>query len=136
MVFLFLKAPLILLFLLGFGRVSLKNRKVVEKGACISISNGLNVEIWNSPWIPSMPSFKPVPNANLISLPDFCVSDLIFQVPEIGKLLLQDLFDPATVQCIGSIHLAQRFLLTNGSGFFLLQVFFVKSAHEASVLSS
>jgi len=44
----------------------LKNRKVVELGACISISNGLNVDIWDSPWIPLMPNFKPRPNANLV----------------------------------------------------------------------
>jgi hypothetical protein len=35
-------------------------------GACISISNGLNVDIWDSPWIPLMPNFKPRPNANLV----------------------------------------------------------------------
>jgi hypothetical protein len=35
----------------------LKNRKVVEQGACISISNGLNVDVWNSPWIPLTPFF-------------------------------------------------------------------------------
>jgi hypothetical protein len=49
----------------------LKNRKVVELGACISISNGLNVDIWDSPWIPLMPNFRPRPNANLVVLPSF-----------------------------------------------------------------
>ena len=36
----------------------LKNRKVVEQGACISISSGRNVDVWNSPWIPLMPSLS------------------------------------------------------------------------------
>jgi hypothetical protein len=49
----------------------LRNRMVVEKGACISISNGRLVDVWKSPWIPSMPNFRPVPNANLMELPEF-----------------------------------------------------------------
>jgi hypothetical protein len=55
----------------------LKNREVVSKGACISITNGVNVGIWDSPWIPLQPGFKPKPNPNLIGLPEFCVADLI-----------------------------------------------------------
>ncbi|XP_059454885.1 uncharacterized protein LOC132185077 [Corylus avellana] len=55
----------------------LKNRKVVEKGACISISSGLNVDIWSSPWIPLMPNFRPIPNANLDVCPSLTVADLI-----------------------------------------------------------
>jgi hypothetical protein len=55
----------------------LKNRKVVENGACISISSGLNVDVWNSPWVPHMPLFKPTPNANLVGLPHYTVADLI-----------------------------------------------------------
>jgi hypothetical protein len=55
----------------------LKNRKVVEQGACISISSGLNVDVWNSPWIPHMPFFKSIPNANLVGLPHYKVADLI-----------------------------------------------------------
>jgi hypothetical protein len=55
----------------------LKNRKVVENGACISISSGLNVDVWNSPWVPHMPLFKPSPNANLVGLPHYTVANLI-----------------------------------------------------------
>jgi hypothetical protein len=55
----------------------LKNRRVVEKGACISISSGVNVDIWNSPWIPLKPNFRPTPNANLVGFPEFTVADLI-----------------------------------------------------------
>ena len=29
----------------------LKNREVVKKGACISITNGANVGVWNSLWV-------------------------------------------------------------------------------------
>lgn len=68
---------------------------VINKGACISISNGANIDVWNSPWIPLMPDLKPIPNVNLLELPTFCVADLM--VPEARSwnvLLLQDLFDP------------------------------------------
>jgi hypothetical protein len=76
----------------------LKNGMVINKGACISISNGANIDVWNSPWIPLMPDFKPIPNVNLLELPPFCVADLM--VPEARSwnvLLLQDLFDPISV---------------------------------------
>jgi hypothetical protein len=84
----------------------LKNRKVVEKGACISISSGVHVDIWNSPWIPLMPNFRPTPNANLVDLPAFSVADLILPNSQTWNLdLLYDLFDATTVQNILSIHL-------------------------------
>jgi hypothetical protein len=84
----------------------LKNREVVKKGACISISNGAHVDVWSSPWIPLMPDFKPRPNVNLTDIPGFCVADLIIPGARVWNiLLLQDLFDPFTVECILSIHL-------------------------------
>ncbi|XP_059450472.1 uncharacterized protein LOC132181296 [Corylus avellana] len=62
----------------------LKNRRLVEKGACISISSGVNVNVWNSPWIPLKPKFSPTPNANLVNFSTFTVVDLMIpgrQVP-------------------------------------------------------
>jgi exonuclease III len=77
----------------------LKNRSVVQKGACIAISSGVNVEVWQSPWIPLNPNFKPIPNANLVSLPAFNVADLILgDGCSWNVSLLADLFDPSTVQ--------------------------------------
>jgi hypothetical protein len=84
----------------------LNNREVVKKGACISISNGAHVDVWSSPCIPLLPDFKPRPKVNLPDLPEFCVADLITHGARVwNKLLLQDLFDPFTVECILSIHL-------------------------------
>jgi hypothetical protein len=55
----------------------LKNREVIDNSACWSISDGANIHIWDSPWIPSMPSFKLMPNVHLVDLPDFSVADLL-----------------------------------------------------------
>jgi hypothetical protein len=84
----------------------LKNRRIVEKGACISISCGINVDVWNSPWIPLMPNFRPIPNANLVNFLAFMVSDLMIPGRQVwNSHLLEDLFDASTVQNILSIHL-------------------------------
>jgi hypothetical protein len=86
----------------------LKNRRIIKKGAYLSISNGLNVDVWDSPWIPLMPNFKPLPNANLVSLPPYSVADLIVEGERSWNYdLLTDLFDPSSVQSILSIHLPQ-----------------------------
>ena len=71
---------------------------MVEKGACISISSGQNVDIWKNPWIPLMPNFKLIPNENLVRLPFYSVADLISPYGHGWNFsLLQDLFDPTTV---------------------------------------
>jgi hypothetical protein len=114
----------------------LKNRNVVEKGACISISNGHLVDVWKSPWIPSMGNFRPVPNVNLVELPNFSVEDLILQGERVwNKDLLEDLFDPISVKCILSIHLPvcpsfDKWIWAPASS----GLFSVKSAHELEIL--
>jgi hypothetical protein len=81
-----------------FWKGLLKNRKVVEKGACWSITDGANIHIWKSSWIPSMSSFKPRPNVHLLELPDFFVADLLLNNSQSWNVdLLHDLFDPPTV---------------------------------------
>jgi hypothetical protein len=111
-----------------------KNRKVVEQGACLSISSGLNIDIWTNPWIPLMPNFKPIPNVNLVGRPSYSVADLISpNVQAWNSSLLQDLFYPSTVQNILSIHLPSTpnfdkwRWVPSSSG-----VFMVSSAHELS----
>ncbi|XP_059440565.1 uncharacterized protein LOC132173020 [Corylus avellana] len=113
----------------------LQNRKVVEQGACISISSGQNIDIWNNPWIPLMPNFKPIPNENLVGLPSYSVEDLICPIGRgWNSLLLQDLFDPITVQHILSIHLPlspqfDKWCWVPSPS----RMFSVKSAHELSI---
>ena len=86
----------------------LKNREVVEKGACWSISDGANIHIWDSPWIPSIPRFKPRPNVLLVDLPDFSVAGLLLPGDRSWNVdLLGDLFYPPTVQNILGIQFPQ-----------------------------
>ena len=86
----------------------LKNRNVVEKRACWSKANGENIPIWSSPWISSLPFFKPRPNALLIELPQFFVADLLLPGVRAWNVdLLRDLCSPYTVSSILSIHIPQ-----------------------------
>lgn len=59
-----------------------------------------------------MPHFKPRPNENLSSLPIFLVADLILEDERAWNFqLLNDLFDPFSVQCILSISLTSSSLI-------------------------
>jgi hypothetical protein len=116
----------------------LKNREVIEKGACLTISNGVNIHVWSSPWIPALPGFKPSPNPNLVGLPEFTVADLINPRDRSwNSLLLHDLFDSNTVLQIENLHLSQvpsqdRWTwVPSPNG-----VFSVSSAHEVVALDS
>jgi hypothetical protein len=111
---------------------------VVEKGACCSIADGANIYIWNSPWIPSMPSFKPRPNVHLLELLELFVVDLLLNSSRSWNVdLLHDLFYPLTIQNILSIHIPQIISkdkwtwVPSPSG-----TFSVKSACEVSMPSS
>jgi len=111
---------------------------VVELGACISISNGLNIDVWNSHWIPTLPNFKPRPNVNLLERPPFTVAELILPgVRAWNSQLLYDLFDTDSVQNILNIHIPQVTSFDkwswapSPSG-----LFSVKSAHELVSASS
>jgi hypothetical protein len=76
----------------------LKARKVVELGACVDVSSGQDINIWKSPWIPSIQLFKPSPNPNLVDLPDFDIVDLLLDGGRSWNVsLLVDLFDPNSV---------------------------------------
>jgi hypothetical protein len=110
----------------------LKSRSIVEKGACLAISMGSNINVWFDLWIPNLESFKPCPNPNLVDQPQFFVEDLIIQSNRSwNSLLLEDLFDMNFVNKIKNIHIpllptADRwtwFPADNG-------LFSVSSAHE------
>jgi hypothetical protein len=70
------------------------------------ISSGLNLNIWDEPWIPNIEGFKPTPHPSLPSLPNFNISDL-FSYPSRGwnTPLILFLFDALTASKILDIHL-------------------------------
>jgi hypothetical protein len=56
---------------------TVKNRLVIEKCACWVVSKCIGLNIWSSPWIPSILGYKPFPNPSISSFPNLNVSDLI-----------------------------------------------------------
>jgi hypothetical protein len=116
----------------------LKNRKLLLKGACWSISKGDFIDVWKSPWIPSMPCFKPRSKENLLVFPAYSVADLILPEERLWNVdLLHDLFDPLTIQNILQILLPcisteeKWSWIPSPSG-----IFTVKSAREVSLTPS
>lgn len=82
-------------------------------------------------WLPLMPNFKPIPNANLSSLPSFSVANLILEREcSWNSSLLVDLFHSITVQRILSIRLPQISSFDKWTWASFLEIFFVKSVHE------
>jgi len=99
---------LLLILSSGIWKGLLKNKKVMELDACISISNGLNIDVWNSLWILTLPNFKSMPNVNLLELPPFTVVELILpSARSWNSRLLYDLCDPDSIQNILNIHIPQ-----------------------------
>lgn len=80
----------------------------LQKGACYKVGGGTDISIWQDPWIPSIPNFKPSPRENLdIDEGITKVSDLFIgqdhQIWDIAKI--QRLFDDASVNAILRIQL-------------------------------
>jgi hypothetical protein len=110
----------------------LKARQVVELVACMAVSSGQGINIWKSPWIPSIQLFKPSPNPNLVDLPNFEVADLLNEGNRSWNVsLLTDLFDSNSAQHIQNIHLSQEVSSDRWTWVGSLKgQFFVRSAHE------
>jgi hypothetical protein len=104
----------------------------VELGACMAVSSGQGINIWKSPWIPSIQRFKPSPNSNLVDLSDFEVADLLNEGGKSWNVsLLTDLFDSNSAQHIQNIHLSQE--VSNDRWTWVVSsngLFSVQSAHE------
>lgn len=108
-------------------------RDVVQKGAYWSVSTGLELNIWDSPWIPILDGFKPTPNLSLSSIHPLNISDLISSSSRDWNqpLALFNSFFILIATQIKAIHLSRipyldRWIWTpvpNG-------IFSAKSAHE------
>lgn len=103
----------------------LKPRVVVERGACLAISNRHDVNIWTCPWIPTLPLFKATANPNLADLPVFQVADLIDPFNRTWNCaLLEDLFDMDSVIRFLKYTFHSEWHLIDGLGYQLLLVSF------------
>ncbi|GLT53134.1 hypothetical protein SLA2020_264260 [Shorea laevis] len=63
------------------------------------------LNVWDTPWIPSLPLFKPLPNMNTLINPSLCVSDLIDPITRTWILdLIFQAFDLLSAENIMKIH--------------------------------
>jgi hypothetical protein len=74
---------------------------MLEKGTCQSILKRDFIDVWKSPWIPSVPLFKFRPNVNLVDFPDYFVTDFILHG---NRLWNVDLLNDLSIQNILQIH--------------------------------
>jgi hypothetical protein len=76
--------------------------------------------ICTSPWIPTLASFKPTPNPNLIGLPQFHVEELIdHNNRSWNSSFVEDLFYLVYVHQIKNIHIFPRVMLYVTSIYFI-----------------
>ena len=121
----------------------LKNRdiiskNIISKNACQVISPASTLNIWNTPWLPNMPGFKPIPNPLLHLLLDFSFANLFLPESRTWNVdLLLDLFTLATIQAIRTIYIPislypnHRVWVSSSLG-----TFSVKATHESLISSS
>ena len=82
-------------------------KKLIAKGACYLIGDGTFVNAWIDPWIPWVQGFKPKPKDESIIQNPLMVSQLIDASCCSWKInLLQELFDPTSVQAIIQIQIS------------------------------
>jgi hypothetical protein len=85
----------------------LSSRSTLAKGACWRVSTGTSLDLWNAPWIPSLPGFKPKPKMEGVYSINW-VSELIQENPRRwDRDKLEDCFDPDSVEKISLIPLGQ-----------------------------
>ena len=82
-------------------------KKLIAKGARYLIGDGTFVNAWIDPWIPWVQGFKPKPKDESIIQNPLMVSQLIDASCCSWKInLLQELFDPTSVQAIIQIQIS------------------------------
>lgn len=56
----------------------LSSRPILQQGVCHLTRNGSHTRIWCDPWIPSLPSFKPIPKDASVLISHQTTVDLLF----------------------------------------------------------
>lgn len=83
-------------------------RQYLSAGMCYLIGNGMDVRIWEDPWVPSLPDFKPKPWDTYFGVErPLTVAELIDKdTGQWDRALVWSLFTPETAEAILKIHLS------------------------------
>uniref|UniRef100_A0A2N9FKR8 Reverse transcriptase zinc-binding domain-containing protein n=1 Tax=Fagus sylvatica TaxID=28930 RepID=A0A2N9FKR8_FAGSY len=92
---------------LGFRSYESFNETMIAKlawGACKLVGSEDSILVWNKPWIPGLPNFKPVPKASLDIIPCLTVTQLMNEAKSHwNQNMLSSLFDQDTILAIQNI---------------------------------
>jgi hypothetical protein len=79
-------------------------KSLLARGACKLVGFGDSILVWNEPWIPRLPDFKPVPKASLDIIPCLTVAQLMNEAKsQWNQNMLSSLFDQDTILAIQNI---------------------------------
>ena len=79
-------------------------KSILKEGACLTIGNSNNILVWEDPWIPDNPQFRPNPKDEASNSNSLVVAQLLNHEGlcwDVEKL--QSLFDQETVKAIRRI---------------------------------
>ncbi|KAL5559912.1 hypothetical protein UlMin_036123 [Ulmus minor] len=86
---------------------SILNAQIIRSGTCYLVGNGESIDIWEDPWVPSFPGFRPPPKGEP-RVGWMSVKDLNLQPGMWDRSKLHELFDPHIVNLISAMHLPVR----------------------------
>lgn len=81
----------------------LLSQQIISQGACHRVHPQSPLPIWDSSWIPSIPSFTPSPASSTLNPPNLAISDLITPNATWNLPLLISLFDSSSVREIQKV---------------------------------
>ncbi|KAL5569499.1 hypothetical protein UlMin_026074 [Ulmus minor] len=90
-----------------FWKAVMASKDIIRSGSCYLVGNGESIDIWEDPWVPSFPGFRPPPKGEP-RVGWMSVKDLILQPGLWDRSKLQELFDPHIVNLISAMHLPVR----------------------------
>ncbi|KAL5566025.1 hypothetical protein UlMin_029189 [Ulmus minor] len=90
-----------------FWKAVMATKEIIKSGSCYLVGNGESIDIWEDPWVPSFPGFRPPPKGEP-RVGWMSVKDLILQSGLWDRSKLQELFDPHIVNLISTMHLPVR----------------------------
>ena len=82
-----------------------RQKKIIERGACFIVGDGVTIDIGKDPWVPWLPNFKSLTKGDLEPV-NLVVACLINQSTGTWNLpMLTDLFNDNSVNVILKIHI-------------------------------